>query len=122
YTGEGIKGSEAAFDKIQSKRRFQDGRIATPEWEVIGANDRPSIALPIVIKPPREGSTVGVHIIKSESEIDVAMANLARFGKEVLVEKFIAGRELTVGILGEQALPIIEIIAKGGFYDFTNKY
>jgi D-alanine-D-alanine ligase len=75
-----------------------------------------------VIKPPREGSTVGVHIIKSESEIHSAMTDVARFGHDVLVEKFIPGRELTVGILGEQALPILEIIPKGGFYDFTNKY
>jgi D-alanine-D-alanine ligase len=75
-----------------------------------------------VLKPPREGSTVGVHIIKSENEIAAAMDDLARFGRDVLVERFIPGRELTIGILGDQALPILEIIPKGGFYDFTNKY
>jgi D-alanine-D-alanine ligase len=122
YTGEGVEGSEIAFDKIQSKERFQKGGISTPEWEVITVDERPSLALPIVIKPPREGSTVGVHIIKSETEIYPAMRDLARFGRDVLVESFISGRELTVGVLGDQALPIIEIIPKGGFYDFTNKY
>ena len=122
YTGEGVKGSEVAFDKIQSKEWFDRGNVPTPEWEVISTDDRPSLSPPIVLKPPREGSTVGVHIIKSETEIYPAMKDLVRFGDNVLVEKFIAGRELTVGILGEEALPLIEIIPKGGFYDFTNKY
>jgi D-alanine-D-alanine ligase len=122
YTGEGVEGSETAFDKLRSKKRFDENKISTPVWEAIQANERPTLPIPIVIKPPREGSTVGVHIIKSESEIDPAMADVARFGGDVLVEEFIPGRELTVGILGEQALPILEIIPKGGFYDFTNKY
>jgi D-alanine-D-alanine ligase len=122
YTGEGVSGSEVAFDKIRSKEYFQRGSVPTPVWEVIDPTTRPKMAVPLVIKPPREGSTVGVHIIKSESEIDAAMADVARFGRDVLVEKFVPGRELTVGILGDQTLPIIEIIPKGGFYDFTNKY
>jgi D-alanine-D-alanine ligase len=122
YTGEGVEGSEVAFDKIRSKERFRSGNVSTPEWQAINVDDRPDIGLPIVLKPPREGSTVGVHIIKSEAGIEPAMKDLARFGHDILVEKFIPGRELTVGILGDQALPIIEIIPKGGFYDFTNKY
>jgi D-alanine-D-alanine ligase len=75
-----------------------------------------------VIKAPRQGSTVGVHIIRNEREIDAAIADASTYDRELLVEKFISGRELTVGILGDQVLPIIEIIPKGGFYDFTNKY
>ncbi len=63
-----------------------------------------------------------MHIIKNEREIDAAMADAAKYDREILVEKFIPGRELTIGILGDQALPIMEIIPKGGFYDFTNKY
>lgn len=122
YTGEGVRGSEVAFDKIQSKRCFDNGKVSTPQWEAIELRARPTISLPIVLKPPREGSTVGVHIIKSESEIEDALADLTRFGRDILVEKFVPGRELTVGILGDQALPILEIIPKGGFYDFTNKY
>src|SRR5207237_4027428 len=69
-----------------------------------------------------EGSTVGVVIVKNEAEIESAISEAANYGRDVLVEKFIPGRELTIGILGDQALPIIEIIPKGGFYDFTNKY
>ncbi|MEY2484446.1 MAG: D-alanine-D-alanine ligase [Verrucomicrobiota bacterium] len=122
YTGEGVEGSEVAFDKIRSKEKFREHGVPTPQWEVIDSNGRPTLPIPMVLKPPREGSTVGVHIIKSEAEIDSALADIARFSRQVLVEEFIAGRELTIGILGDQALPIIEIIAKGGFYDFTNKY
>src|SRR5215212_3297396 len=68
YTGEGVEESETAFDKILSKRRFDAAGVPTPEWEVIAPGDRPTIPLPIVLKPPREGSTVGVHIIKSADE------------------------------------------------------
>ncbi len=122
YTGEGVKGSEIAFDKILSKEKFREQGVPTPDWEIITAKDRPTLSLPIVIKPPRQGSTVGVYIIKSDSEIKSAVADVAKYDAELLVEKFISGRELTVGILGEQALPIIEIIPKSGFYDFNNKY
>ena len=122
YTGEDVRGSELAFDKIRSKEKFQEHGVPTPKWEVIALNQRPSIRLPVVIKPPRQGSTVGVYIIKSEAELDSAMAGVAKYDRELLVEEFISGRELTIGVLGDQALPILEIIPKGGFYDFTNKY
>lgn len=122
YTGDGVGPSELAFDKIRSKEAFRDHGVTTPYWQIVSVGQRPTIPIPFVIKAPREGSTVGVHIIKNEREIDAAMADAATFAQEILVEKFIAGRELTIGILGDQALPIIEIIPKGGFYDFTNKY
>src|SRR5437762_10195918 len=77
---------------------------------------------PIVIKAPRQGSTVGVHIVKKAEEVEPAIAAAAKYDRELLIEEFVSGRELTVGILGDQALPILEIIPKGGFYDFTNKY
>jgi D-alanine-D-alanine ligase len=122
YTGDGVEASETAFDKIRSKEKFRAHHVTTPHWQVISVGQRPTIPLPIVLKPPREGSTVGVHIIRGDREIDPAMGDLVKYGREVLVEKFVPGRELTVGILGDQALPILEIIPKGGFYDFTNKY
>jgi D-alanine-D-alanine ligase len=78
--------------------------------------------LPIVVKAPRQGSTVGVYIVKKTEELEPAIADAAKYDFELLVEKFVSGRELTIGILGDQALPILEIIPKGGFYDFTNKY
>jgi len=122
YTGEGVEGSETAIDKIRSKRKFDEHGVATPRWEVIQPNQRPSLSPPMVVKPPREGSTVGVIIVKDERELDSAVREAANYDRELLVEKFVPGRELTIGILGDQALPILEIIPKGGFYDFKNKY
>ncbi|HVF72164.1 MAG TPA: D-alanine--D-alanine ligase [Chthoniobacterales bacterium] len=122
YTGEGVSESEVGFDKIRSKELFREHGVATPYWQTIKLGQRPTIPIPFVIKPPRQGSTVGVHIIKNAREVDAAMAEGSKYDEELLVEKFITGRELTVGILGDQVLPIIEIIPKGGFYDFNTKY
>ena len=122
FTGEGVAESELAFDKIRSKEAFRKQGVTTPYWQIVTSGQRPTIPIPFVIKAPRQGSTVGVHIIKNDREIDAAMADAAKYDRELLVEKFIRGRELTIGILGEQTLPILEIIPKGGVYDFTNKY
>jgi D-alanine-D-alanine ligase len=122
YTGEDVAGSALAFDKIRSKEMFRQHDVPTPHWQTINVGQRPTIPIPVVIKAPRQGSTVGVHIIRNEREIDAAIADASTYDRELLVEKFVPGRELTVGILGDQVLPIIEIIPKGGFYDFTNKY
>ena len=122
YTGDGVEGSRNAFDKILSKQKFLEHKVATPESEVIDASQRPKISVPLVVKPPRQGSTVGVVIVKSESELDRAIKEAGKYDRKLLVETFVSGRELTIGILGDQALPIIEIIPKGGFYDFNTKY
>jgi D-alanine-D-alanine ligase len=122
YTGENVEGSLLAFDKIQSKEKFREHGVPTPNWQVIRSGQRPTIPTPIVIKVPRQGSTVGVYIVRTEREISSALQNGATYDDQFLVEKFIPGRELTVGVLGDLALPILEIIPKGGFYDFTNKY
>jgi D-alanine-D-alanine ligase len=122
YTGDGVEASVTSFDKILSKKKFREHGVNTPEWEVIQSGQRPTIPLPIVVKPPRQGSTVGIVIVKNEGELASAMSEAARYDQELLIEKFVPGRELTIGILGDQALPILEIIPKGGFYDFTNKY
>ena len=122
YTGDGVTASEIAFDKIRTKQKFQEHGITTPPWEVIHPGQRPTIPPPIVVKAPRQGSTVGVVIVNNENEIDSAIGEAAKYGQELLIEKFVSGRELTIGILCEQVLPILEIIPKGGFYDFNNKY
>ena len=122
YTGDGVEESATAFDKIRSKEKFRRQRVVTPSWQVVRTHQRPTIPLPIVVKPPREGSTVGVVIVKNEHELAAVMTEVAKYDRELLVEKFVQGRELTIGILGNQALPILEIIPKGGFYDFNNKY
>ena len=122
YTGEGVTASEIAFDKIRTKEKFREHGVTTPQWEVIHAGQRPTIPLPIVVKAPRQGSTVGVVIVKNENELESAIKEALKFDRELLIEKFVSGRELTIGVLGDQALPILEIIPKGGFYDFNNKY
>ena len=122
YTGEGVTTSEIAFDKIRTKERFLEHGVTTPPWEVIHAGERPTIPLPIVVKTPRQGSTVGVVIVKNENELESAINEASKYDRELLIEKFVSGRELTIGVLGDQALPILEIIPKGGFYDFNNKY
>ncbi len=122
YTGEGVEGSRIAFDKILSKEKFDAAGVTTPAWEIIKKGERPTMALPFVIKAPRQGSTVGVYIVKNEKELTQALADAAEYDERLLVEKFIPARELTIGVLGDQALPIIEIIAKDGFYDFAEKY
>jgi D-alanine-D-alanine ligase len=122
YTGDGASASEIAFDKIRTKQKFQEHGVTTPPWEVIHPGQRPTIPLPIVVKPAREGSTVGVVIVKNENELESAIGEASKYDRELLIEKFVPGRELTIGILGDQALPIIEIVPKGGFYDFDNKY
>jgi len=122
YTGDGIEESRIAFDKILSKEKFCENNVTTPYWQVVKSGQHPTIPLPIVVKPPRQGSTVGVVIVKNEHELSSALVEAAKYDGELLIEKFVPGRELTIGILGDQALPILEIIPKGGFYDFTNKY
>lgn len=122
YTGEGVTGSELAFDKLLSKARFVAAEVPTAKYEIVRAGEVPTLPLPYVIKAPREGSSVGVYIVKTEGEIASAVAAAAQFGEELLVEQFVSGRELTVGVLGGQALPIIEIVPREGFYDFNNKY
>jgi D-alanine-D-alanine ligase len=122
YTGDGVAQSELAFDKIRSKEAFRQHSVTTPYWQIVTIGQRSTIPIPFVIKAPRQGSTVGVHIVKSEREIEPAIADAAKYDRELLIEKFVPGRELTIGILGDLALPILEIIPKGGFYDFANKY
>ena len=122
YTGENAAGSRLAFDKMESKRRFESAGVPTPRWERIAASARPSLPFPLVIKAPREGSSVGVHIVRTEEELAAALQDCASLEKEILVEEFVAGRELTVGVVGDRAMAVVEIRPHEGFYDYANKY
>jgi D-alanine-D-alanine ligase len=124
YTGEGVTGSELAIDKIATKRRFLERGVPTAAFEILRDGAAPTLPLPYVVKAPKEGSSVGVYIVKDEAQVPATMREAWTFGNELLVEEFIRGRELTVGIVGDQALPVIEIRPKkeGEFYDFANKY
>lgn len=126
YTGARRASSRLAFDKIDSKKRFAETGVSSPEWEVIDlSGELTRIApwrVPCVIKPPREGSSVGVHIVREATEWLPALIDLKRFGQDALAEDFVSGKELTVGIVGDLALPVIHIQPRSGFYDMSNKY
>ena len=122
YTGEGIEGSRTAFDKILSKEAFDRAGVPTSKWEKIRKGQSPSLPLPYVVKAPQQGSSVGVHIIRDAAALPTALEDCFQYGDEVLVESFFAGRELTVGILGGEALPVVEIVPRDGFYDYDHKY
>jgi D-alanine-D-alanine ligase len=122
YTGEGVTGSELAIDKIATKRRLVEHGVPTPRFEVLRGGERPSLPLPFVLKAPKEGSSVGVYIVRDAAEVEARLAEVRGYADEILVEAYVAGRELTVGVLGERALPVVEIRPKEGFYDFQNKY
>ena len=124
YTGEGVAGSELAIDKIATKLRLQQHDVPTATFEILRDGARPTLPLPFVVKAPREGSSVGVYVVKDAAQLDESLRAAAQFAHEILIEKFVEGRELTIGIVGDQVLPVIEIRPKkaGEFYDFANKY
>ncbi len=125
YTGAGAVSSELAFDKILSKQRFLEAGVPTPMSEMVDCSDgfkMPSMALPYVVKPPREGSSVGVHICKTADEARLAMEDAVKFSDDVLIEEYVEGKELTVGVLDGEVLPVVHIAPRSGFYDMSNKY
>ena len=125
YTGAGVKSSRLAFDKNLAKAAFLASAVPTPRSEIIDlAKDQrlPSFPVPFVVKPPREGSSVGVHIVHELADAEAAIADAAKYGSEILIEEFISGRELTVGILNDAPLPIVHIVPPAGVYDMASKY
>lgn len=125
YTGAGSASSRVAFDKNLAKAKFLAADVPTPRAEIVDVSNGPklpSFPAPFVVKPPREGSSVGVHIVRDQADAEAAMADAAKYGSDILVEEFIEGKELTVGILDDRALPIVHIAPRDGFYDMANKY
>ena len=116
YTGAGATASEHAFDKGLSKKRFVEHGVPTPAFEFIAAKpgERPALPLPLVIKPPKEGSSVGVHIVREEGQRVPAVVDAANYDAIALVEEFIEGKELTVGVLDGEALRIVDICPRSG--------
>ncbi len=125
YTGAGRESSRVAFDKNLAKRCFLEAAVPTPASEVLdvsGGGVLPEMTPPFVVKAPCQGSSVGVHIVREPGEAAAAIADAAKYGDEVLVEQFVKGRELTVGILDGMALPVVEIVPPDGVYDMASKY
>jgi D-alanine-D-alanine ligase len=127
YTGSGVMASALAMDKWRTKLVWQALGIPTPEYRVIDASsDWPRVAaelgLPIMVKPAREGSSIGISKVTSVEKLDQAFADAARYDSTVIAERFVDGAELTVGILGDEALPAIRLETPRTFYDYEAKY
>ena len=126
YTGPGAMSSRVAMDKVKTKMVLEMKGVPTAPWSLASAGTEASpLPLPVVVKPPREGSSVGISKVSSPEEWAPALAAaLAAQGGEgeVLVEEFIPGREMTVGVIDGEALPVVEIVAKGGWYGYDEKY
>jgi D-alanine-D-alanine ligase len=127
YTGSGHLASALAMDKDLSKHLFRRAGVQTADWVMarrdVGADEQLGrLALPVVVKPSKQGSTVGLSVVRRREDLNAAIADAFQYDDEVMIEQFVAGRELTVGILGDEALPVGEIIPKHEIYDYECKY
>jgi D-alanine-D-alanine ligase len=122
YTGSGPEASRAGMDKRTSKRIFVERGIPTAAFEVLSDGQTRTLPLPVVVKPPCGGSSIGCQIVTEEKDWAAALRQAREHGDAVLVEAFVPGRELTAGVVGRTALPVVEIEAPGGVYNFAAKY
>lgn len=125
YTGSGVLASALAMDKLASKKIFSFHGIPVPRFEILNgsrASLKGSVALPAVVKPSREGSSVGVSIVRAEDELGNALETALSFGGKALVEEYIEGKEVHIGILADRVLGGVEVRPGRGFYDYTAKY
>ncbi len=122
FTGASAPVSRICIDKEKTKEKFRQCGVLTPKGQLVRKLEEITIPLPVFIKPNTQGSSVGSRSASTKEELALAMADALKFDSAVLVEQLINGRELTVGVLGDQVLPIIEIRPLDGFYDYTNKY
>ena len=126
YTGSDVLGSALGMDKIRTKQVWLSVGLPTPQYRKVDSTTVHALAaelgLPVVVKPANEGSSVGISRVTDEAGLDEAVALAARYDGQLLMEQMVVGDELTVGILGDQALPSIRIVPKGQWYDYHAKY
>jgi len=125
YTGSGHLSSALAMDKDLSKKLFRAEGVSTPDWLMAPASIEEverTLGLPVVVKPSKQGSTVGLTVVKNRDQFEPAVEEAWRFDDEVMIEQFIPGRELTVGVLGNRVFPVGEIKPKHEIYDYECKY
>lgn len=129
YTGSGVLASALGMDKVRSRWIFQHHGLPVPPYQVLTQEnaarwvpEKQGFGFPMVVKPSREGSSVGVHIVEDEEQLSAAIKDAFGFGQVIIVEKYIPGREIQVGILDDSPLGAIEIRPKSGFYDYKAKY
>jgi D-alanine-D-alanine ligase len=124
YTGSGPLGSALAMDKDIAKRLFRWAGVPTPDWLVwpAGRSQVAGLGIPLVVKPSKAGSTVGLTVVRDLGELDAAVETAQQFDDEVLLESWVPGRELTVGVLGNRALAVGEIVPRHEIFDYECKY
>jgi D-alanine-D-alanine ligase len=127
YTGSGVMASALCMDKLRTKMVWVAAGLPTPKWRVLTAQSDAGqtageLGLPLIVKPGREGSTLGLTKVMHAQEVPAAYAHAARYDPMVLAEEFVQGVELTAAFLGERALPLVRIEAPQGNYDYQNKY
>lgn len=125
YTGSGRLASALAMDKDLSKQLFRAAGVGTADWLMAPATPAQverELGLPVIVKPSKQGSTVGLTLVRTGAELPAAVAEAARYDDEVMIEAYVPGRELTVAVLGDVALPVGEIIPKHEIYDYECKY
>lgn len=129
YTGSGLLASALAMDKDLTKILLRAAGVNTAPWLMVGPaggvtiqDVERTLALPVVVKPSKQGSTVGLSLVKKHAELQPAITEALKYDDEVMIERFIPGRELTVAVLGGVALPVGEIIPKHEIYDYECKY
>lgn len=126
YTGSDVLGSALGMDKIRTKQVWLSLGLPTPQYRKVTAENvhasAVELGLPVVVKPANEGSSVGISRVTDDAGLDDAVALAARYDGQLLMEQMVVGDELTVGILGDQALPSIRIVPKGQWYDYNAKY
>ena len=126
YTGSGRVGSAVAMDKDLSKRLFRAAGVPTADWlmaPVDAATVADTLGFPVIVKPSQQGSTVGLSKVSRAEDLQPAIELALRYDREVMIERFVAGRELTVGVLGDQPLAVGEIVlGQSGVFDYTSKY
>lgn len=125
YTGTGQLGSAMAMDKDVAKRLFQLAGVPTAPWLMTPADPdevERALGYPVIVKPSKQGSTVGLSLVKDPEQLQAALTEASRFDDEVMLERFVPGRELTVGILEDEALAVGEIIPPGEIFDYASKY
>ena len=125
YTGSGHLASALAMDKDLSKHLFRAAGVPTADWLMAPATSEQveaTLGFPVIVKPSKQGSTVGLSIVRTRAELQPAIDEAFVHDDEVMIEQFIAGRELTVGVLGDETLPVGEIIPKHEIYDYECKY
>ena len=121
FTGSNSLASKIAMNKIECKKICVENNIPTPKWDIY-RKEKISLKLPYVVKPYDDGSSMGLSIVKDEKHTDDALIECLKISKNIVIEEYIDGREVTVSILNGKALPVVEILPKGDFYNYKCKY